>query len=338
MRHFNIFYLLVLIVGAVLVWQFKYQLSSINTELSFFGFAESSETEINYNYPVIVDSILVKPGQFVSKNDTLLLISRRKAKETLATQNFEIAELRAKETAWKQQISSEINLLSQEKRAKSQTLQERINSLQQELSFKEQIATDLKSIDSYKSDFSPLKEKIKLLQQQQASIEQEYEAQITALNKEMATGKNPYNIRVEQLNAELAFDEAQKIQHVVVTAPSDGLVGNVFCKVAEHIPSYTTLLTFYEPHSSLVRGYVHEDLTLQVKVGDYFWVRSLKNDTIKYKGTVIGLGSRIVEIPTRLRKMPEIKTYGREVLVEINNQNFFLQKEKVGLSYMLTSN
>ncbi|HRW74331.1 MAG TPA: hypothetical protein P5563_00425 [Saprospiraceae bacterium] len=49
------------------------------------------------------------------------------------------------------------------------------------------------------------------------------------------------------------------------------------------------------------------------------------------RGQVVALGTRVVEIPERLRKMPEIKTYGREILVAIPPANEFLQKEKVQL-------
>ena len=87
------------------------------------------------------------------------------------------------------------------------------------------------------------------------------------------------------------------------------------------------------PHSRLIKGYVHEDLTLEVSIADKFTVSSLKDGAVSYPGRVVGLGSRIVEIPSRLRKNPDFKTYGREVLIEITKVNQFLQKEKVAISY-----
>ena len=130
------------------------------------------------------------------------------------------------------------------------------------------------------------------------------------------------------------FDLSQQKQDITVTAPMDGLIGNIFCKEAEHISSYKTLLTFYEPHSGIIKGYVHEDLTLQVAIGSQFRVSSLKDDSKYYDGKVVGLGSRIVEIPARLRKVADLKTYGREVLIEIEKNNTFLQKEKVDISHV----
>ena len=77
---------------------------------------------------------------------------------------------------------------------------------------------------------------------------------------------------------------------------------------------------------------VHESLILQVKTGDSLLVASSLHPSHQIIGVVLGLGSRIVEIPSRLRKTPELKTYGREVLVQIPANNPFLQKEKVMLN------
>ena len=171
-------------------------------------------------------------------------------------------------------------------------------------------------------------------QQQRLDLNQLYTFKIKRLEEEILLGQNPYREQIKRYIAERDFDESQQIQFIVVTAPTNGLVGNISCKEAEHISPYTTLLTFYEPHSGIVKGYVHEDLTLEVEIGQQFKVSSLKDKSRYYPGTVIGLGSRIVEIPARLRKVEALKAYGREVLIEISKDNSFLQKEKVGIKFM----
>jgi hypothetical protein len=90
-------------------------------------------------------------------------------------------------------------------------------------------------------------------------------------------------------------------------------------------------MTIYEPHSALVKGYVHEESILEIGQNAGFEVSSLLKPELQYKGTLIGMGSRIVEIPTRLRKFPQIKTYGREITIQIPADNIFLQKEKVSV-------
>jgi len=80
-----------------------------------------------------------------------------------------------------------------------------------------------------------------------------------------------------------------------------------------------------------VKAYVHEDYLVKVEVGDQFTISSIKDVNQSYQGTVIGLGSRIVEIPARMRKVAEYKTYGREVMIRLPSESRFLQNEKLTL-------
>jgi len=331
MRLFNLFYVVLLALGIAFFFFMK---STTSEVLSFYGFAESNETEINYNYPVVVDEILVTPGQEVKAGQTLLQLSRIKAKETMSEEPFRIAELRSEAQLWNQRKKDQIEEERQSRQHSLDEIENEITSLQKELDFKGSLLEGLKTIEPSNSKYNPIKDKIKGLEDKKQAVIQSAELRIKSLNNEIALGKNPYSNQIKRLNAEQAFDESQRVQAITVTAPGDGLVGSLFCKEAEHIPSYKTLMSFYEPHSGIIKGFVHEDLTMEVNLGTNFMVSSLKDETITYKGKVIGLGSRIVEIPMRLRKMPDLKTFGREILVEITKENSFLQKEKVALSYI----
>lgn len=332
MRFFNLFYISVIAVGILLYLMLDPTYNP--SEISFYGFAESNETEINYNYPVVIDRIHVTPGQSVKSGEILMHISRRKSKETLSDQQYQIEELRAEEKAWKTKKRNDIKTFEIEKSSKIDEIAARISEARSEWDYLKKLGQGLQSIQSSDSEYSPLEAKINRLENEKSSILRAYDALIEGIESEIKLGSSPYRAQIEKLEAELVFDEDQKIVEIDVTAPSDGLIGTISCKEQEHVPSYSTLLTFYEPHSGLVKGYVHEDLTLQVLLGDKYEVASLKDEHIQYEGKVIGLGSRIVEIPTRLRKVENFKTYGREVLVQISDDNTFLQKEKVSLRYL----
>jgi len=263
-------------------------------------------------------------------------LSRRKAKESLEDQSFRIAELKAEEALWRQKKQSDLAELELAKQTKQEEVDAKIRQVEKELTFKKSITEELKSISPSKSAYQPLEEELTELKAEKESISETYALRINALRKELRLGNSPFQEQLNRLKAEQEFEASQKVQYITVAAPSDGLIGNISCKEEEHIPSYTTLLSFYEPHSGLIKGYVHEDLTMQVQLGDSFEAASLKDEYMVYPGKVIGLGSRIVEIPTRLRKIPEIKNYGREVLVEIDKDNRFLQKEKVSLRFILS--
>ena len=326
--RFNFFYLVVLLLGLSMFFLFK---PPAEDELSFYAFAESNETSINYNYPVVIDRIHIQPGQSVKAGTPLLEISRRKAKETLPDQQFRIAELRAEEKIWQQRRDSELSQLRQNVGDDLAELDEQIATLRKELAFKRSLGEGLQTIELEEAAYQPLESKLSDLRAERARRLAARDLRETNLAKETRLGNSPYRERIRRLEAEMTFEEDQKVQPFTVTAPADGLIGNINVKEAEHVQSYETLLTFYEPHSSLVRGYVHEDQTARVTLGDEMEVYSLRPAGPRYVGKVTGLGSRIVETPSRLRKLPDFKTYGREVTIEISPDNVFLQKEKVGV-------
>ena len=330
MKNVNLFYISILVLGSLFSVALR---SDFHQELSFYGFAESRATEINYNHPVVVDKILVKPGQQVKAGEVLLHLSRRKSKETLDDQGFRIAELKAEELLWQRQLENEIHELRIRLRTEQEAIDLKIDKTQKELAYKKSLFENLNSIEPVTFSYKPLHDLLEKYAKEKTDSKLLYESKIKGLEEELTLGKSPYAEQIRRYKAEQAFDESQKVQPIVVKAPSDGLVGNISCKEAEHIASYSTLMTFYEPHSGIIEGYVHEDLTLEVELGQQFTISSLKDEAIKYSGTVIGLGSRIVEIPSRLRKIDAIKAYGREVLIEITKENSFLQKEKVSIRY-----
>lgn len=332
MKQFNLFYISVLLSCALLYLVLGQ--SKDNSSFSIYGFAESNETEVNYNYPVVVEKILVTPGEKVDSGQVLMHLTRRKSKETMADQGFRIAELRAKENVWRQKLDNEVAEWELSKQTKTTELQTKIDQIRKEIAFKKSLASDLKTIKNSPATFKPMEDEIAELEEEKSLYHSTINLKIEGLRKEIAIGNTPIQEQISLLNAEQEFDVSQEVLEIDVFAPATGLVGNISCKEHEHVPSYSTLLSFYEPHSSIVTGFVHEDVTVVVALGDVFQISSLSDPSITYEGVVTGLGSRIVEIPTRLRKLETLKTYGREINISISPDNNFLQKEKVSLSYI----
>lgn len=304
------------------------------TVVTFYGFAENKETEINFNYSVAVGQIHISPGQMVKKDEPLLDMYRIQSKETLVDQPFRIKELQAKEQSWKRTKEGNVKLIRTKKRLKLEQIATDIQRLQEEKKFQASLYDGLKSVENRKPDYKIIDAKITALQKESRLTIETFNQEITNITNELGIGTSPYKEEIKRLLAEQAFDVANKTIDIQLKAPSDGVIGNIYCKEAEHIPSYKTLISFYEPNPSLVKGFVQEDLMLHVALQDSFLIRSTKDVTTFCYGVVTGLGSRIVEIPERLRKIPDYKTYGREILVRIPKQNNFLQKEKVILEFI----
>ncbi|MFK7982208.1 MAG: hypothetical protein AB8G86_19665 [Saprospiraceae bacterium] len=331
MRYFNIFYLFVVLTGLFL-W--KMNSSMYQTVITFYGFAENKETEINFNYSVAVDQIHISPGQMVKAGEPLLAMHRIQSKETLVDQPFRIQELRAKEQSWKTEKEGDIKLIRTKKRLKLEQIAADIKRLQEEKKMQAALFDNLKSVKNSQPNYAIVDAKIVALQKERGLTIETFDQEVNNTKQEINVGASPYRAEIKRLMAEQAFDVANKTIDIQLEAPTDGVIGNIYCKEAEHIPSYKTLISFYEPNPSLVKGFVQEDLILHVALQDSFLIRSTKDATTFCYGVVTGLGSRVVEIPERLRKIPDYKTYGREILVRIPKENNFLQKEKVILEFI----
>jgi HlyD family secretion protein len=222
--------------------------------------------------------------------------------------------------------------LTAQKQAKISEINTQIEQLESEMNINQSLIKDLKSIQPAKDDGgkSPYQIKIEGLKKELMLAVKPLEAEIKKFQSELSAEQNPLKIQIDKLSEELGFVEEEE-DKLTVYATSDGIVGSVLCKVGEQIPAFITLMTLYEENPTQVKGYVLENLMLKVNMGDSISVHASVKDNSPLKGEVIGLGSRIVEIPERLRKNPAFKTYGREVIISIPADNNYLQSEKVTL-------
>jgi multidrug resistance efflux pump len=329
MNRVNWFYISLLLIGIGLILYFA---PKKETEIAFFGFAENLETEINYNYPVMVDQIFVTPGVAVDQNTLLIKLLRKTAKEELDKQSYRIETVRSELNAWIQKQESQKIDMELSYAEDLAQLDGKIEILNQEINSAKQLHSKL-----FDEEYQPTAEqssKLKQLIDEKLKLEEDFKKRIDAHDKESQAGKMPFLSEINELTAEEAFEKEHKIIEIQVNAPQSGLIGNINCREGEHIPAFKTLMTIYEPHSALVKGYVHEESILEIGEDAEFEVSSLLKPELTYKGKLIGMGSRIVEIPVRLRKFPQIKTYGREITIEIPADNIFLQKEKVSVKLL----
>lgn len=331
MKQLNLLYIGLIGVGAVL-WYINQ--SYVQQSSTFYGFAENKETEVNLDHDVLIEAVHVKDGQFVSKGDLLLEVAQSDFELKINDVETDLAEIDFKNQERKRDILNKIKRLEAEKSAKSEKTKTEIEAIKKELEFSKSLLKDLKSIEPGNPESpSPVEIEIESLKSELATELKPIDVELTQLYTELKSVNTSDHSRKNRLEYEKAYYEKEE-KKLKILAPSDGLIGNLRCKEGEHISKFNTLISFYQQNPTIVKGYVHENLILHVKVGDTLEVSSSLHPEHKGIGTVSGLGFRIVEIPERLRKRPEIKTYGREVLIEIPPDNPFLQKEKVVLNLL----
>ncbi len=321
--------LIVLAVGAIWMLNGKYY----QEELTLFGFAETKETEINLNFPVMVEELNVLSGQSVKAGELLLKAKRLDSDLRFEDQDMKVSEINAKKRIWKSEQQGKLKTLEASYLQKIGNIETEIAAINNKINQQRELYKGLEHVDVIKElpANHPSMLRIAALEQDRENVEKRYRLDLTNLESIIAKGTKDDDEAIKRLKAEYQYYQDNKEIPVEIVAPIDGLIGNVHCKEGEHITDFRTLISFYEPNPTLVKAYVHEDYLVKVEVGDKFKISSIKDVNQSYDGTVIGLGSRIVEIPARMRKVPEYKTYGREVMIRLPSESRFLQNEKLTL-------
>ena len=335
MKRFNILYLVVLLAIVSLVYLSK---RYTQRSIMFYGFAENKEIDINFDQDIEVSNILVSPGQMILKGTPMLELDRPQLPFKLNDIRHDIDELEAEKRARTERIKASVAKLEAQRLAKIGDIRARILELESEVQMNQSLLKEMKSVDTppvAATQPGPLRIKIEGLKKEMELSVAPLEVEIERLNQELKTGDQAVATKIRNLESELELykEHSDKMK---VEAPLDGVVGNVLCKEGEHKSAFSTLLTFYNEKPTRVKGYVHENLILEVKLKDTLYIASHQHPSHNCYGIINGLGSRIVEIPERLRKAPSIKTYGREVIIDIPYNNQFLQKEKVLLKVLNT--
>ncbi len=325
-------YIILIGIAIVSVWMLngKYY----KEELTLFGFAETKETEINLNFPVMVDELNVLSGQSVKEGQVLLKAKRLDSEIKFDDQELKISEINAKKRIWKSEQEGKLKTLESSYLNKVGEIQIEIDAIKNKLAQQKELYKGLDHIQSSEelSANHPSLLRIAAYEEESRNLEARYKLDLANLQSIIAKGTKDDDETIKRLRAEYKHVQDNKEIVVEIVAPSDGLIGNVHCKEGEHITDYRTLISFYEPNPTVVKAYVHEDFLVKVDIGDEFTISSIKDATQNYTGKVVGLGSRIVEIPARMRKVPEFKTYGREVIIRLPAKSNFLQNEKLVLT------
>ena len=301
--------------------------------VSFYGVAENQETQINLDHPVTVNRIYFTQGQFVSKGALLMEVTRTALDLKMSELTHNITELQVRDQLRIAEIRGELERLRAERAEKTGVLQSHIRVLESEQTLNRSLFRDLRSIsvaDTGSLDGSPHTAKIQALREELRLIAEPLDVEITRLEQELKMAGLPAQTQINKLKNEVGVYQKEQ-ERLKIYAPSDGLAGTIHCREGENVSAFTPLISFYEQNPNTVVAYVHESMILQIKIGDSLNVVSSLHPEEHCRGQVSGLGHRVVEIPERLRKIPEVKSYGREILISIPSTNNFLQKEKVVL-------
>lgn len=296
----------------------------------FLGIAQTDELVINFQSDTEINQVLVTSGQQVSQGEVLMEVDHPQLSARIVQLESQIQEYRASSRKSDNENAALVVQLEAQKKARASELNLEINQLTSQLELNKELNKELKSIPQSTGGTTqnPVELRIESLKEELKLSNQSFQAQIDQLRAANDTGSNPVEILINNLMGELALLREEQEQQRV-TAPIDGIVGSVNFSAGEIVSSFTPIMTITSKTPSFVVGYIHENSAQSIDAGDVVEVVREGTREAAIAGDVVGVGSRIVEYPIRLRKNPEIPVWGREVQIKIPEENGLLLGEKL---------
>ncbi|MBN1307133.1 MAG: biotin/lipoyl-binding protein [Chitinispirillaceae bacterium] len=328
------YYVVCIGIGAVLT---GITLSYRNEPTKFYGIADTKETIMNSEEGVEIKKLCVVQGQAVKAGDTIAVLDQPE----LA---IRINEIENTLEEYRKLLKYQTRMNDADRRQYQAEQKEKINEIKTEISELEaQYARNVKLVDELgslrreKKMIAEIEDGTNTLLEQINGLKRQLEAAEYTLNVDINRQKllkntdDPTQSQIRRYTRELELLQEQQRQ-LIKTAPISGMIGMVKFKEGEKVSPFDTILTLHAAAPSYVKGYIHENVYSHVTVGDTVEVQSFADAKQGIKGEVVGVGSRIVEYPERLRKRQDIPVWGREVLLKIPENNSFLLGEKVLIS------
>jgi multidrug resistance efflux pump len=334
--RFNIIYL-VFLLGVAFFIPITRKLVSRPEE--FYGIAENQIRSINLQYPVEIKEISVALGEKVDSGQLLARLYRTDLPIKLNDINYEIRELQVKRLLDTEHLQSEVRKLEAERAAVGVAFDQKIAQLETDHAVQAKVLANIKSIDlesAKKSGLSdPHLQRIESIKQEKSLEIKQLDVDLAELRNQMEAAQAPIDLRIKKLEGELELVRRQEAD-LEIYAPQAGIVGQLDFLAGEKIEAYTIIMRIYGTHPDVVTTYIGDGRLAEIKLGDVLKVGSINEPDYTVQGKVIGLGTRIRELPERLRRIPELKAWGREVQLAIPLDNAFLQGEKVKVTMKRT--
>lgn len=302
----------------------------------FFGLADNREQNINFEYPVEIIQTLAVEGEDTLQGMPILEVRRNDLASSQSTLDAQIRKLELDKQETQATITSKIESLTANKQSTSADIDQQIHALEtrKQLNLQKRITlADISDIAIDLSQVVPEDAEIQDLEKKRRYAIQSIQAEINNLTAQLNATSRPVDAQIAELKGNKAELHRQN-QSLRVTAQFNGRIGSVHFKSGDLVAAYQPIMTVHSAIPRNVKGYIHENILNEVKIGQTVWVKSigLDHNAPPLEGIVESLGNRIVDYPERLKKDPQVSTWGREVVVRLPNKNPLLFGEKVDIT------
>ncbi len=297
----------------------------ISQSEEYFGIAENQVRSYSRSSDVMIKSLYIRLGQEVKIGDTLMVFQPRSLyykKQDLQSQS-RILDINKRADRYAQGL--EIQLLESQKQNIHTDYALKINKLKNQKKMADSLA--LMVTNQNLSD-SRLQLEIQNLESMKSLELEQVNQKLTVLKNELINTPDPTEERINTISNEInRINEQEK--ELVLVADMNGVVGQLDYQTGDAISAFQSLVKIYSLHPTLVTSYISEQYLGKVTYSDSVTIQSITNEKYSLTGKVLNLGSRITALPDRLKKIPELKAWGREIQLEIPVDNQLIQGEKV---------
>lgn len=325
---FNILFLLLPAAIAGCIWiAFDFQGQSVNT---FFGIAETESQTLNFDRDIAVQDVRVKAGDFVKKGDTLAIFARADLDKTEAERRGDMARTATEQAAENTILEKEKELVQTRLQAKVREIGSQIGLLQTEDSLKTAYRKNIYADLTAASENKLVREKIATLQKEIADQQAQAREELRLLDARQTANRSIALAKTGQSQTEIGFVQTER-GRLLLLAPIDGYVEEIFFGKNALLPAHRDLMKINPLMPNRIVGFIHEAADVPFYVGQTVELSSTTRPQIKSTGIIVGSNPKLTELPLRLRKFIELRTWGREVFIQLPEQNGFYISEKIAI-------
>ncbi len=298
---------------------------------AFFGAAETDERDLSFDHAVWVTQIFVEPGKQVHRGDTLMQLYRTDLESEIAERLDAIRQIELERAAKNNSLDNEIALLKAKQTAEASELRADVVVEESEAEVQKQlrqIVAERQGIATAATPGNLQSAQREAIEEVIRQAEEPVRREIRLLEVQKKDNLALAAAQMLQLRREIASLEKEK-ERLVLVSPIDGFVDNLSVRESEAADAHTTLVSINPTKPTKVRGFIHETIDLNFHVGDSVTVTSGARPEYSVRGVLTGNSPHLIELPTRLRKYPEIKAWGREIFIRLPSDNPFYIGEKI---------
>jgi multidrug resistance efflux pump len=302
---------------------------------TFFGTAETDSRTVNLEFPVVVQRIFVQPGSRVEQGDTLAVMYHAEFDREASEYSGEMKQVSAELLAENKSLEREHEELMAKYGTQIAEFQAEIRVLKSESDIQANLKTVLSGTEKSSGNTNvpnAKKAQIAALEENIRQLERQRQEEVKQFEKQRLANQAVHDAKVSHLRRSVEFVDTER-KKMVLLAPINGYVEQVFINKNETVDEFRELFKINALQPIRVLCFLHEtEAEVLVQPGDTVDLASTARPTVTCRGIVAGSSPKLVELPTRLRKFAEMRTWGREMFIHLPDTNRFYIGEKIQIS------